>query len=76
MGDGMSAEFRQLLLDRKLLRARITRQMVVKEIRAAEADLQDARDSLHRRKFKWATIQAYYSMFHSARSLLYHLEVL
>jgi len=68
----MSTEFRQLLFERKLLKARITRQMVVKEIRATEADLKDACDSLRRSKFKWATIQAYYSMFHSARSLLYH----
>lgn len=26
---------------------------------------------MSRNKFKWATIQAYYSMFHAARALLY-----
>ncbi len=72
MGDGVSSEFRLLLQERKLLRARVTRQMIMKEIGAAETDLQDARDSLQQHKFKWATIQAYYSMFHSARALLYH----
>jgi len=71
MGDGVSSEFNLLLQERKLLRARITRGMIVKEIRAAETDLNDARDSLKQNKFKWATIQAYYSMFHSARALLY-----
>jgi uncharacterized protein (UPF0332 family) len=34
-------------------------------------DLKDAKDSLKRKKFKWATIQGYYSMFHSARALIF-----
>jgi uncharacterized protein (UPF0332 family) len=45
--------------------------MIRKEINAAKKDLQDAQDSLAQKKFKWATIQAYYSTFHSARALLY-----
>jgi len=68
----MSSEFRQFLEERKLFRARITRGMILKEIQAAETDLKDAQDSLGQKKFKWATIQAYYSMFHSVRALLYH----
>ena len=72
MGDGVSSEFRMLLNERKLVRARISRNMILKEIEAAQADLQDAQDSLERGKFKWATIQGYYSMFHSARALLYN----
>jgi len=72
MGDGMSSDFRRLLEERKLLRVRIARGMIVKEIEAAETDLRDAQDSFRQKKFKWATIQAYYSLFHSARALLYH----
>ncbi|MFQ6134240.1 MAG: HEPN domain-containing protein [Nitrososphaerales archaeon] len=72
MGEGMSSEFANLLRERKLLRVKVKRGMVVKEVEGAQADLRDAEDSLRRRKFKWATIQAYYSMFHSARGLLYH----
>ena len=72
MGDGVSSEFRMLLNERKLVRARISKNMILKEIEAAQADLQDAQDSLERGKFKWATIQGYYSMFHSARALLYN----
>jgi len=68
----MSAKFRQLIFDRKLVRARITRDMVVNEIEAAAADLDDSRYSLQNKKLKWAAIQAYYSMFHSARALLYN----
>ncbi len=45
--------------------------MILKEIEAAETDLKDAKDSFENGKFKWATIQGYYSMFHSARALLF-----
>ncbi|MGI0024032.1 MAG: HEPN domain-containing protein [Nitrososphaera sp.] len=44
---------------------------MVKEMEAAKSDLAEARDSLAGKKLKWATIQSYYSMFHSARALLY-----
>jgi len=60
------------LNERKLVRTRINRRMVLKEIKGATMDLQDAKDSLDQEKLKWATIQAYYSMFHSARALLYN----
>jgi len=71
MAGRMSSEFAQLLEQRKLFRSRIAREMIKKEIRAAERDLQDAQDSLEQKKFKWATVQGYYSIFHSARGLLY-----
>jgi hypothetical protein len=50
MGDGMSSEFERLIAERKLIRARIGRGMIEKEIEAAESDLKDARDSLERRR--------------------------
>lgn len=45
--------------------------LVPKEIEAAKADLERAIKTLDDEDYKWATIQLYYSMFHSARSLLY-----
>lgn len=42
-----------------------------KELETAKTDLEDAKISLNAGRFKWSTIQAYYSMFHSARALLY-----
>jgi len=45
--------------------------MVVKEREGARRDLEAARKSLKSGDQKWATIQAYYSIFHAARSLLY-----
>jgi len=71
-GSGVSSEFDKLLIERKLIRSRIGKNMVMKEVKAAQTDLQDAKDSLEQRKFKWATIQGYYSTFHSARALLYN----
>jgi len=67
----MTAEFRRMVDERRLLRTRVNRGLIVKEMRVAEADLDDARDSFKRKKFKWATIQGYYSMFHAARALVY-----
>lgn len=42
-----------------------------KEIETAKADLDTARKTFRGGDYKWATIQIYYSMFHSARALLY-----
>ncbi len=71
MGNGLSPEFQKLLEDRKLMKIRPDRKLVLKEISAAKSDLKDAKESVERKKFKWATIQGYYSMFHSARAMLF-----
>ena len=42
-----------------------------KELETASSDLETARKSFKDKAYKWATIQFYYSMFHSARALLY-----
>lgn len=45
--------------------------LVKKELGIAASDLEEAKDGLKRKRWKWSTIQAYYSMFHTARALLY-----
>lgn len=65
------SEFKRLVRDRRLIRIRVDRDLIRKEIKAAISDLEEARDSLSRERFKWATIQGYYSMFHAARALIY-----
>ena len=47
------------------------RTLAPKELATAAADLERARKTYQEGDFKWATIQIYYSMFHSARALLY-----
>ena len=42
-----------------------------KELKTAEQDLMDGKEGYERGKYKWATIQSYYAMFHAARALLY-----
>jgi uncharacterized protein (UPF0332 family) len=71
MGNGLSQVIQKLLAERKLTRMRPDRKLVVKEIAAAKADQKDAKESLNLKKHKWATIQGYYAMFHSARALLF-----
>jgi len=45
--------------------------LAIKEIEAAESDLNRAHKTYNESDYKWATIQTYYSMFHSERALLY-----
>jgi uncharacterized protein (UPF0332 family) len=71
MGKVLSPEFQKSLQDRKLIKFRPDKKLVLKEISGAKSDLKDAKESMNRKKFKWATIQGYYSMFHSARAVLF-----
>jgi uncharacterized protein (UPF0332 family) len=71
MGNGLSAALHKLLEERKLMRISPDRKLAMKEIAASKADLKDAKESLGLKKFKWATIQGYYAMFHSARALIF-----
>ena len=68
----MISEFKRMIEERRLTRITVDRKLVLKEMREAEADLIEAKDSFVRNKFKWATIQGYYSMFHAARALVYN----
>jgi hypothetical protein len=56
MGSGINGGLARLLAERKLVEARISRGMILKEVEAAQADLMDAHESFERGKFKWATI--------------------
>jgi len=67
----MSSELTRLLRERKLLKIRTDRRLVLKEMEAASYDLSRARRSLDDGDAKWAIVKAYYSIFHAARALLY-----
>lgn len=45
--------------------------LILKQLAIAESDLNEAKEGLLKDHWKWSTIQAYYSMFHTARALLY-----
>ena len=48
------------------------KKLATKELGVTRADLAVSQQSLKQKNYKWATVQAYYTMFHAARTLLYH----
>ena len=48
--------------------------MVSKELDGAKDDLETAKKSLRAGDHKWATVQAYHSIFHAAKALLYKIK--
>jgi len=67
----MSSEFENCRKKNKIKRFSRGKSLVEKELRIAKSDLKRAKASFKNKDNKWATIQSYYSMFHSARALLY-----
>jgi len=55
----------------KLKKADISNEMVLKEFRIGEKDLQSAKETFEMKNYKWATIQAYYGIYHGVRALLF-----
>ena len=66
-----SPQIRRLLEERKLVKIEPDKELVSKEIKGSKYDLDKAHKSLANGDFKWATVQAYYAIFHLARALLY-----
>lgn len=64
-------DFSDCLRRSKLARFPAAKRFAARELKTATQDLKTAQDSLERGNAKWAIIQAYYAMFHSARALLY-----
>jgi len=52
MGSGISPRLDRLLNERKITRARISNDMILEKIEAAETDLKDAKDSFEDGKHK------------------------
>jgi len=65
------ANFSECLKKGRLKKFAQAHSLIAKEIENAKNDLDTAFDSITRENYKWATIQAYYAMFHTARALLY-----
>ena len=70
-GKSVTLEYDKCLKRGKIKTFSRGRGLVAKELGSAEADLQRARKTWEDGDYKWATVQLYYSMFHSARALLY-----
>ena len=66
-----SPEFRRCLERGWLARVDRDPRIVAKEMLVARQDLSEGEASIERGSFKWATVQAYYAMFHTAKALVY-----
>lgn len=67
----MRQEFRECLSRGKIIPFPQGKRLVNNEIDSARSDLKDAKFALEHSRYKWSTIQGYYSMYHAARALIY-----
>jgi len=64
------SEFERCLRERRLIKAEPDPRAIRKELETAGYDLASAEESLADDDFKWASVQAYYSMFHASKALV------
>ena len=67
----MNQDFKQCLENKKIIHFERGKELVKKELSIGESDLLDAKAGFQEKRYKWSTIQAYYSMFHATRALVY-----
>jgi len=67
----MSTKFENCLKEKLIRKFSRGPALVEKEIENAVLDIDSAKESFRKGNYKWTIIQTYYSMFHSARALLY-----
>lgn len=48
-------------------------ELTQKELMESRYDLESAREAIEKEDFKWTIVKSYYSMFHSARGLLFSI---
>ena len=71
MGNKSNLEFQKALERKRILTFSQGKSLIKKELVAAQDDLKEAKDRLKNKRYKYAIITAYYSMFHTARALIY-----
>lgn len=65
-------DFQKCLENKKIKPFSKGKLLVSKELEIAKNDWETAKESLTENNYKWSIIQSYYSMFHTARALLYN----
>jgi len=71
LGNKSNLEFQKALERKRILTFSQGKSLIKKELVAAQDDLKEAKDRLKNKRYKYAIITAYYSMFHAARALIY-----
>ncbi|MDP3732278.1 MAG: HEPN domain-containing protein [Candidatus Omnitrophota bacterium] len=64
-------DLKEALEKKKIIPFSVGHNLSCKELEAAKEDILDAKDLFSRGRFKSATTLAYYTIFHTARALLY-----
>lgn len=67
-----NSDFQRCKERSKILKLEKAETLVPKEIELADNDLNSSKESFLDNNYKWSIIQSYYSMFHTARALLYN----
>lgn len=67
----MNRDFEKCLKYKRIVSQEFTKHLIDSELNASKADLKRAKKTFDEKDYKWATIPAYYSMFHAARTLLF-----
>ncbi|MDD2274762.1 MAG: HEPN domain-containing protein [Candidatus Pacebacteria bacterium] len=67
-----NSDFQRCKERNKILKLEKAETLVPKEIELADNDLNSSKESFLDNNYKWSIIQSYYSMFHTARALLYN----
>ena len=67
----MKITFKDCVEKRRIVHFPEAIHLAAPELDDAKNDLMSAKEELAKSGFKWATIKGYYSIFHSARALLY-----
>ncbi len=67
----MSSDFKRCLRKKRIVTQTHAEELVAGELETAAQDLESSRNTFSESDYKWATIQAYYSIFHAARALLF-----
>jgi uncharacterized protein (UPF0332 family) len=62
--------FERCIAEKRLVKVEISSGMIKKELESADYDYGRAMDSLNEKDAKWASVQAYYSIFHAAKALV------
>jgi len=71
-GEAVMNEFENCLKERKIVKVKPSKKIIDAEVKSAEYDLDRSKENLARKDYKWASIQAYYSMFHSSKALVFN----
>lgn len=58
---------------RYLVRTKPDKELIQKEVREADYDLEKAENTFREKDYKWSIVKSYYAMFHIARALLFKL---